>query len=86
MTTSFAWFARANFLASLYVQPMGMLLAVLAVVTFWSGLYIAVTGRAAWRLITFVPTGYWLYPLLTWGLVAWAWKIVIYKLGVGGWS
>src|SRR5688572_14176698 len=29
MTTSFAWFARGNLLASFYVQPIGMVLALL---------------------------------------------------------
>src|SRR5450432_3468050 len=45
MTTSFAWFARGNLLASFYIQPMGALLALLAVITFWTGAYIAFTGR-----------------------------------------
>src|SRR5450432_1206527 len=45
MTTSFAWFARGNLLASFYIQPMGALLALLTVAAFWAGLYEAFTGR-----------------------------------------
>src|SRR5919112_1444615 len=43
MTTSFAWFVRGNIPASLYIQPMGTLLAAGAAATFWAALYIAAT-------------------------------------------
>jgi hypothetical protein len=85
MTTSFAWFARGNIAASFYVQPMGCVLAVLTVVTFWTALYIAATGRAAYRLILFIPTRYYVAPLLGWALAAWAWKIFIHTAGIDGW-
>src|SRR5213595_2275277 len=39
MTTSFAWFVRGNIAASLYVQPMGAVLALLAACSVWVGLY-----------------------------------------------
>jgi len=85
MTTSWSWFARANLPASLYVQPMGTVLAVLAVVTVWTGLYIAITGRAAHRLLFLLPYQYIVYGLLTFGVLAWAWKIFIHKHGIDGW-
>jgi len=85
MTTSWSWFARANLPASLYVQPMGSVLAVLAVVAVWTGLYIAITGRAAHRLIMLLPYQYIVYGLLTFGVLAWAWKIFIHKHGIDGW-
>jgi hypothetical protein len=85
MTTSFAWFARGNIAASFYVQPMGCVLAVLTVVTFWTGLYIAATGRAAYRSILFIPARYYILPLLGWALAAWGWKIFIHTSGIDGW-
>jgi hypothetical protein len=85
MTTSFAWFVRGNIAASFYVQPMGCVLAVLTVVTFWTGLYIAATGRAAYRLILFIPARYYVLPLLGWALAAWGWKIFIHTSGIDGW-
>ena len=51
MTTSFAWFVRGNLLASLWVQPMGLALAVIVAMTFWLALYMAVSGKPAWRLL-----------------------------------
>jgi hypothetical protein len=85
MTTSFAWFARGNFLASAYVQPMGMLLAMLCVAAIWAGLYIAVSGRPAIRLLKRVPSGYYVRPLIIIGLAAWAWKIFLHLDGIDGW-
>ena len=85
MTTSFAWFARGNLLASFYVQPMGTVLAILAVITFWMGIYIALTGRAAHRLVKFIPGKYLVVPLVSWGIAAWAWKIFIHLHGIDGW-
>jgi aminopeptidase N len=85
MTTSFSWFARGNFVASFYIQPMGTVLAVLAVGAFWLGLYEAATGRAAHRLIARVPSRYYVTPLLAWAVIAWAWKIFIHLHGIDGW-
>jgi hypothetical protein len=85
MTTSFAWFARGNIAASFYVQPMGCVLAALTVAVFWTALYIAATGRAVFRLILFIPSRYYIFPLLGWALAAWAWKIFIHTSGIDGW-
>ena len=86
MTTSFAWFVRGNLLASLWVQPMGTVLATLAAVTIWGGIYVAATGRPAYRLVTRLPIRYTLIPLLTWGVVAWGWKIFIHLRHIDGWG
>jgi hypothetical protein len=85
MTTSFAWFVRGNWLASFYVQPMGFMLAILAVATFWVGLYIALTGRGIHRLLRFVPGRYYGVPLTAFAILAWAWKIYIHLHGLDGW-
>lgn len=86
MTTSFAHFVRGNFLASLYVQPMGTVLAALAALTFWGALYVGVTGRPAHRLLRFIPTGWWLIPLMVWGVASWVWKMVLQLRGIDGWT
>ena len=70
MTTSFSWFARGNLLASFYIQPMGTVLAVIAVIAFWSGLYVAVSGRAAHRLGLFIRPRYYILPLLCFAIMA----------------
>lgn len=85
MTTSFAWFIRGNLAASFYVQPMGALLAVLTAGAFWAGLYVALTGRPIHRLIRFLPGRYYVALLLSWALLAWAWKILIHLSGIDGW-
>jgi hypothetical protein len=85
MTTSFAWFARGNLAASIYVQPMGALLALLCCCGAWGGLYIAITGRPVHRLLRLVPGRYTLWPLLGLGLAAWAWKIYLHLSGHDGW-
>lgn len=85
MTTSFTWFVRGNLAASLYVQPMGTLLAALCCCTVWVGLYVAITGRPVYRLIQRVPGQLILIPALGWVLIAWAWKIYIHLSGHDGW-
>ena len=85
MTTSFAWFVRGNVVASLYVQPMGTLLAALTGCCIWSGLYIAFTGRPIYRLLELVPGRYLYMPLLYIGIAGWAWKIFIHLTGHDGW-
>jgi hypothetical protein len=42
MTTSFAHFVRGQIPASLWVQPMGTLIALLTTMAFWAALYIAI--------------------------------------------
>jgi hypothetical protein len=85
MTTSFAWFAKGNIVASAYVQPMGMILALLAAVCGWGGAYIAFSGRPAHRLLRMLPARYTLLPLLLFAVLAWGWKILIHLNGVDGW-
>lgn len=85
MTTSFAWFARGNLLASVYVQPMGSALAVLTGASVWVGLYIASTGRPVYRLFRLLPGRYYLLPLLALGLLAWGWKILLRLNQWDGW-
>ncbi len=85
MTTSFAWFARGNLPASLYIQPMGMVLALLSVMSFWGGLYIASTGRQVYRLLSYLPWRLYFVPLTTWAVLAWGWKIFIHLQHLDGW-
>jgi hypothetical protein len=85
MTTSFSWFVRGNLLASLYVQPMGFVLAVCTTAAFWVSLYIAVTGIPALRLTSMIPATYWLIPMFVGVILAWGWKIFIHLHGIDGW-
>jgi hypothetical protein len=85
MTTSFAWLARGNLLASGYVQPMGTVLALLAAACVWGGLYAGVTRRPVHRLLRLLPSRYTLFPLLLLGVLAWGWKIFIHLKGIDGW-
>jgi hypothetical protein len=86
MTTSFAWFARGNLLASLYIQPMGFALALLAAAAFWVALYIGLTGKPAVRLLRHVPARYYLLPLFALGVAGWAWKMFTILRGIDGWQ
>ena len=85
MTTATSYFVRGNILASLYIQPMGFLIALAAAVAFWAGLYIAVTGRPAYRLLRRLPTQRILFALLFFAILAWGWKILIHVKGMDGW-
>ncbi len=85
MTTSFAWFVRGNVVASLYVQPMGAVLAVVAGLTVWAAGYVAVTGRPLHKLLGVVPDRLYLVPLLSWAVIGWGWKMVIHLRGLDGW-
>jgi hypothetical protein len=85
MTTSFCWFVRGNVAASVYVQPMGALLAAMACCCVWGGLYVAATGRPIYRLLGMVPGRYYTLPLLTIAVLAWGWKIIIHVKGLDGW-
>ena len=76
-TTAFSYFSHGKFLASAYTQPMGALLALATAVTIWVGLYIAVTGRPVHRLLALLPGRYYLMPLLSFGLLAWGYKIAL---------
>jgi hypothetical protein len=85
MTTSFAWFAHGNLVASVYVQPMGAALAVIAAACVWGGLYVALSGRPVYRLLRLLPGRYYLLPLLALAVLAWGWKILIHLNGLDGW-
>ena len=85
MTTSFSWFVRGNLAASIYVQPMGALLAFLTCCGVSVGFYIALTGRPVYQLLSLINARYIFVPLLTIGLLAWAWKIFIHLSGHDGW-
>jgi hypothetical protein len=85
MTTSWAWLARGNVAASLWVQPMGTALAVLAITLFGAGAYIAVSGRPAHHLIHYLPAGYIAWTLLILAVLAWVWKIFIQLHHLDGW-
>ena len=85
MTTSFAWFARGNIEASLYIQPMGTVLAILCAGAFWGAAYVAVTGKPLYRLAERIPQRYYLWYLPSFAIVAWAWKIWIRVHHYDGW-
>ena len=86
MTTSFAWFARGNLVASAYVQPMGAALAAITAASVWGGLYVALSGRPAYRLLRLVPGRYYLLPLLALAVLGWGWKILIHLNRLDGWQ
>ena len=86
MTTSFAHFADGNWPASVYVQPMGFALAVIAGMAVWGAAYVAISGRPAHRILRAVPGLAIVLPLLGLAVAAWAWKILIHVRGVDGWG
>jgi hypothetical protein len=86
MTTSFAWLARGNFPAAFYVQPMGALLGLATIATFWVALYVAATGRAVYRLLSLGPSRYYVPAIAALAVLAWAWKIFIHLRGIDGWQ
>lgn len=85
MTTSFAYFAHGRLAASVFTQPMGAVLAVLAAVVFWGGAYITVTGRPAYRIVRFIRGNLLLWTLVALTVAAWGWKILIQLNGWDGW-
>ena len=85
MTTSFSWFVRGNWLASLYVQPGGFAVALACGAIFWAGLYAAVTASPLHRLIRQVPGIYSVPIILGFFIAAWGWKIFIHLKGIDGW-
>ncbi|QOV90800.1 DUF2752 domain-containing protein [Humisphaera borealis] len=86
MTTSFTWFAHGNLIASFYVQPMGMLLALACACTVWAGAYVAISGKPVHRLLAMLPAGRLLFWILGFFILAWAWKILIRYQGWDGWQ
>jgi hypothetical protein len=85
MTTSFAWFAHGNLLASFYIQPMGMILAGLCGMCVWGAGYVAVTGRPVHRILSVFSEKIYLYPLLAMAIIGWGWKMYIHLHGIDGW-
>jgi hypothetical protein len=85
MTTSFSHFVRGNVAASLYVQPMGTVLATLTAATFWAAAYMAITGLPVLRLLRILPARYYFLPLMFLAVAAWGWKIFIHLQGIDGW-
>lgn len=86
MTTSFSWFARGNWLASLYVQPGGFVLALAFGAIFWAGLYAFTTGSPLQRLLRQIPWIYSVPTILGFFIAAWGWKIFIHLKGIDGWQ
>jgi len=86
MTTSFALLVRGRVFSSLYVQPMGTLLAMATGVTVWVALYVAITGRPVYRMLRVVPGIYWVLPPMFFAVAAWAWKIFIHVKGIDGFN
>jgi len=85
MTTSFAWAVRCNLVASLWVQPMGTILALLCAVVFWGGLYAAATGSCIHRVVSGVPLRTWTWVFFAMTAAAWLWKVYIHRTGQDGW-
>lgn len=86
MTTSFSWFVRGNVLASIYVQPMGFILAVLTCACLWVAFYVAITAKPAHRLLRLLPTHYYLFWILGLAVAAWGWKMFLRLKGLDGWG
>lgn len=86
MTTSFSWFVRGNWLASFYVQPMGMLIALGAAMCVWAGIYAAVSGKPLQRLLRPIPSRYYVIVPFTLFVLGWIWKIFIHLRGIDGWG
>jgi hypothetical protein len=84
-TTSVSFFAHGNVLASIYVQPMGFVIAVFCAAAVWVGAYVALTGRPVYRLMSQIPGRAWLIVLLTIAVGGWAWKIAIHLTGHDHW-
>jgi hypothetical protein len=86
MTTSYAHFVRGNWLASLYVQPMGFLLALATGAFFWACLVIAATGAPLHRLLAQTRAGvFWITAIIGFAIAAWGWKIFIHLAHMDGW-
>ncbi len=86
MTTSFAWFVRGNFLASLYVQPAGFFLALLAVLGALGGVYQAFSGKWVLKPMFFWPWRKIALVAILMALAGWGWKAYIYSYAIDGWN
>lgn len=86
MTTSFSHFVRGNWVGSIYVQPMGFVLALLTGALFWAGLYIALTARPIHRLLRQLPMVWLIGAFMAMGIAGWGWKILIHLNRMDGWG
>jgi hypothetical protein len=84
-TTSVTQFAHGNWLASLYLQPMGFVIALGCAVVFGVGGYIGVTGRPVHRLLGRVWNRNWVIALTTIAIAGWGWKIWIHLTNRDHW-
>jgi hypothetical protein len=84
-TTSVTYFAHGNVLASVYLQPMGFVIAVGCAAAVWIGSYIALTGRPVHRLAGMLPGRTLVIALTAIALAAWGWKIWIHLSGRDHW-
>lgn len=85
MTTSVTLFAHGNLLASLWVQPMGMVIAAILAIAFWPLMYVALTGKSVKRLLPVDSASYYLLALMFFAIAAWGWKMWIHARGMDGW-
>jgi hypothetical protein len=85
MTTSFSWFMHGNWLASFYVQPFGMALALATLIRVWAALYTAFTGKPVHQLLHLLNWRKWTMPIVLFGILAWGWKIALHLSGHDGW-
>lgn len=85
MTTSVSYFAHGRVLASLYLQPMGAMLGLLAAGGFWLGLYEATSARPVHRVLLWWGGRWFLIGVASWAILAWGWKILIHLMGIDGW-
>lgn len=86
MTTSFAWFVRGRLFASLYVEPMGALLAAATTAALPVGLFIAVTGRPVHRRLAPLLRPRTVVTLGVLAVLSWGWKVLIHLKGLDGWN
>jgi len=85
MTTSFAWFVRGKLLASIFIEPMGALLAALTATAVPLGLFIGITGRPVHRRLAPLLRRRVLVILIAFAALSWSWKVLIHVNGWDGW-
>ena len=85
-TTSVTHFAHGQIAASLYVQPMGFVIALLASAAVWVGFYSAISGRPVYRLVSMLPLRGVFWALVIIAIGGWAWKIALHLSNRGGWA
>lgn len=74
MTTAFTHAVHGDPLSAFRAQPFGLLLCVLAGVTFWVALYACLTGAAVHRALAPLFGARTLWTLLALALLAWGYK------------